>query len=75
MVPSLVRSKIPAASVSVCLALASTPMLASCTSDRIVVASRQRPTFCGGDFGMIEQMEDETRGTPTMLTSEDYRSC
>jgi hypothetical protein len=55
--------------------------LAACTATRPIVAGRD-PGVCGGDFGMLEQMQHEVngipevyRGNPKPVCDEAYSAC
>jgi hypothetical protein len=56
------------------LTVSSALVLPSCASEPTRVANLN-PGYCGGDFGMMEQMQYETRGNPAPVTPADYLRC
>lgn len=66
-------SSLPTASLGL-LCLVSTLWLAACAPNRTEVASNE-PSVCGGDFGMIEQMQYEYRGNAKPAGPEAYVKC
>ena len=67
------------ASNFLCRALAAAPLLfgfglAACVPEGMVVAERE-PGVCGGDFGVLEQMQYEYRGNAKPVSDEAFDAC